>query len=62
MSAFENLDRETIANSVAAYDSLKKDISGFFETFVNQDKVVTKRDIEEFFLNKRLKMNGVLSE
>lgn len=49
MRAIDGLDRVTQIETVLAYNKLKKKLTEFLTTFVNNDAVITAKDVDTFF-------------
>lgn len=49
MEQLQRVDRVQALESLMAYKTLADDIKNYFETFKHTGKVVTKKDIDDFF-------------
>lgn len=49
MEQLQRVDRVQALESLMAYKTLADDIKNYFETFKGSGKVVTKKDIDNFF-------------
>lgn len=49
MEQLQRVDRVQALESLMAYKSLANDIKTYLESFKDSGKIVTKKDIEEFF-------------
>ncbi|KAI8971638.1 hypothetical protein BDF20DRAFT_915419 [Mycotypha africana] len=53
MEQLQHVDRVQVIESLMAYKTLAADIKGYLESFKETGKVVTKKDIQDFFDAKR---------